>query len=78
MENENYDIRQEASAIVINECKKWLLQIMEEEMDKICQERIEKGNFSCKGCPAYDQCTGEAMKKLNNGHLSILTRYTSG
>ena len=32
------DIRQEAAAIVINECKEWLAQIMADEMERIKED----------------------------------------
>ena len=38
MEDMNYQIRQEAAAIVINECRQWLNTIMEEEMEKIKED----------------------------------------
>ena len=32
------DVRQEAAAIVINECKEWLAQIMADEMERIKED----------------------------------------
>jgi len=66
MENENYDIRQEASAIVINECKKWLLQIMEEEMDKMRQEldEIAKSRLTVEQiAAAFEEDTNRITKE---------------
>ena len=36
--DEMNDIRQEAAAIVINECKEWLSQIMADEMERIRED----------------------------------------
>ncbi len=38
MEEQNIRLRQEAAEIVINECKQWLLKLMEEEMEKIKED----------------------------------------
>lgn len=38
MEEMNYHIRQEAAAMVINECRQWLDKIMAEEMEKIKED----------------------------------------
>lgn len=41
MEEQNIRLRQEAAETVIGECKKWLNQLMEEEMEKIREEIAE-------------------------------------
>jgi hypothetical protein len=41
MEEQNIKLRQEAAEIVIGECKQWLKQLMDEEMEKIREEIAE-------------------------------------
>jgi len=78
MEEENYDIRQEASAIVINECKKWLLQIMEEEMDKMRQElsEIAKSRLTVEQIAAAFE---EDTNRITEGKsATVTTKLKSG
>ena len=73
--DEMNDIRQEAAAIVINECKEWLSQIMEDEMEKI-KEDIKQITVSRLKIEQIAAAFEEDAKKKSNESTKVLAEIS--